>query len=190
MHQPTNHHPWCPTHFRQGAAAKYTLLQAKDVGCRSNFDPSRPLYAQDTSFSVKSSLTAVRQGAKVPSSDIFAPRCVPRANHGRVCADQSALRVHQTRATVQERGGTPYFSEAPRLSLKLYLVPLPHPTTDFDKENCKLSPIHNPRTRYPINIIRITLHTSDIPWYRSDRLYTADHLDPNLPVVIRCAGSA
>ena len=26
---------------------------------------------QDTSFSVKSSLTAVRQGAKVPSSDIF-----------------------------------------------------------------------------------------------------------------------
>ena len=44
---------------------------SKDVGCRSNFDPSRPLYAQDTSFSVKSSLTAVRQGAKVPSSDIF-----------------------------------------------------------------------------------------------------------------------
>ena len=44
---------------------------SKDVGCRSNFDPSRPLYTQDTSFSVKSSLTAVRQGAKVPSSDIF-----------------------------------------------------------------------------------------------------------------------
>ena len=46
--------------------------ELKDVGCRSNFDPSRPLYTQDTSFSVKSSLTAVRQGAKVPSSDIFA----------------------------------------------------------------------------------------------------------------------
>ena len=45
---------------------------SKDVGCRSNFDPSRPLYTQDTSFSVKSSLTVVRQGAKVPSSDIFA----------------------------------------------------------------------------------------------------------------------
>ena len=44
---------------------------SKDVGCRSNFDPSRPLYTQDTSFGVKSSLTAVRQGAKVPSSDIF-----------------------------------------------------------------------------------------------------------------------
>ena len=27
---------------------------AKDVGCRYNFDPSRPLYTQDTSFSVKS----------------------------------------------------------------------------------------------------------------------------------------
>ena len=47
------------------------LVGFKDVGCRSNFDPSRPLYTQDTSFSVKSSLTAVRQGAKVPSSDIF-----------------------------------------------------------------------------------------------------------------------
>ena len=46
-------------------------LYSKDVGCRSNFDPSRPLYTQDTSFSVKSSLTAVRQGTKVPSSDIF-----------------------------------------------------------------------------------------------------------------------
>ena len=29
------------------------------------------VYTQDTSFSVKSSLTAVREGAKVPSSDIF-----------------------------------------------------------------------------------------------------------------------
>ena len=47
------------------------VFYSKDVGCRSNFDPSRPLYTQDTSFSVKSSLTAVRQGAKVPSSDIF-----------------------------------------------------------------------------------------------------------------------
>ena len=47
-------------------------LSSKGVGCRSNFDPSRLLYTQDTSFSVKSSLTAVRQGAKVPSSDIFA----------------------------------------------------------------------------------------------------------------------
>ena len=46
-------------------------IYTKDVGCRSNFDPSRPLYTQDTSFSVKSSLTAVREGAKVPSSDIF-----------------------------------------------------------------------------------------------------------------------
>ena len=49
-------------------------LLGKDVGCRSNFDPSRPLYTQDTSFSVKSSLTAVRQGAKVPSSDNFVIR--------------------------------------------------------------------------------------------------------------------
>ena len=47
----------------------------KDVGCRSNFDPSRPLYTQDTSFSVKSSLTAVCQGVqfKTLSTDIFAP---------------------------------------------------------------------------------------------------------------------
>ena len=47
--------------------------QAKDVGCRSNFDPSRPLYTQDTSFSVKSSLTAVCQGVQTLSTDIFAP---------------------------------------------------------------------------------------------------------------------
>ena len=44
----------------------------KDVGCRSNFDPSRPLYTQDTSFSVKSSLTAVCQGVQTLSTDIFA----------------------------------------------------------------------------------------------------------------------
>ena len=43
----------------------------KDVGCRSNFDPSRPLYTQDTSFSVKSSLTAVCQGVQTLSTDIF-----------------------------------------------------------------------------------------------------------------------
>ena len=42
------------------------------VGCRSNFDPSRPLYTQDTSFSVKSSLTAVCQGVQTLSTDIFA----------------------------------------------------------------------------------------------------------------------
>ena len=42
-----------------------TRVWGKDVGCRSNFDPSRPLYAQDTSFSVKSSLMAVRQGCAV-----------------------------------------------------------------------------------------------------------------------------
>ena len=36
------------------------LPSCKDVGCRSNFDPSRPFYTQDTSFSVKSSLTAFR----------------------------------------------------------------------------------------------------------------------------------
>ena len=61
-------------------ASSYSVLtqQTKDVGCRSNFDPSRPLYTQDTSFSVKSSLTAVRQGAKVPSSDIFATNLVIR----------------------------------------------------------------------------------------------------------------
>ena len=47
-------------------------LAFKDVGCRSNFDPSRPLYTQDTSFSVKSSLTAVRQGVQTLSTDIFA----------------------------------------------------------------------------------------------------------------------
>ena len=43
----------------------------KDVGCRSNFDPSRPRYTQDTSFSVKSSLTAVCQGVQTLSTDIF-----------------------------------------------------------------------------------------------------------------------
>ena len=53
------------------AACKDDIIESKDVGCRSNFDPSRPLYTLDTSFSVKSCLTAVRQGAKVPSSDIF-----------------------------------------------------------------------------------------------------------------------
>ena len=46
-------------------------ISAKDVGCRSNFDPSRPLYTQDTSFSVKSSLTAVCQGVQTLSTDIF-----------------------------------------------------------------------------------------------------------------------
>ena len=44
---------------------------SKDVGCRSNFDPSRPLHAQDTSFSVKSFLTAVCQGVQTLSTDIF-----------------------------------------------------------------------------------------------------------------------
>ena len=52
----------------------------KGVGGRSNFDPSRPLYTQDTSFSVKSSLTAVCQGVQTLSTDIFAPRC-DRAAH-------------------------------------------------------------------------------------------------------------
>ena len=46
-------------------------IAGKDVGCRSNFDPSRPLYTQDTSFSVKSSLTAVCQGVQTLSTDIF-----------------------------------------------------------------------------------------------------------------------
>ena len=55
-------------------------LRRKYVGCLSNFDPSTPLYTQDTSFSVKSSLTAVRQGAKVPSSDIFAHAPYERAD--------------------------------------------------------------------------------------------------------------
>ena len=63
---------WCaPPSTVVSICVKRTLTVRKDVGCRSNFDPSRPLYTQDTSFSVKSSLTAVRQGAKVPSSDIF-----------------------------------------------------------------------------------------------------------------------
>ena len=48
-------------------------LCVKDVGSRSKFDPSRPLDTQDTSLSVKSSLTAVRQGAKVPSSEAKVP---------------------------------------------------------------------------------------------------------------------
>ena len=47
----------------------------KHVGRRSNFDPSRPLYTQDTSFSVKSSLTVVCQGVQTLSTDIFARRC-------------------------------------------------------------------------------------------------------------------
>ena len=46
----------------------------KDVGCRSNFDPSRPLHTQETSFSVKSSLTAVCQWVQTLSTDIFATK--------------------------------------------------------------------------------------------------------------------
>ena len=48
------------------------VIKKEDVGCRSNFDPSRPLYTQDTSFSVKSSLTAICQGVQTLSTDIFA----------------------------------------------------------------------------------------------------------------------
>jgi len=51
---------------------RHPLWHTKDVGCRSNFDPSRPLYTQDTSFSVKSSLTAVCQGVQTLSTDMFA----------------------------------------------------------------------------------------------------------------------
>ena len=46
----------------------------EDVGWRSSFDPSRGLWTYHTSFSVCSSLTAVRQvrqGARVPSTHTF-----------------------------------------------------------------------------------------------------------------------
>ena len=52
------------------------VSKGKDVGCRSNFDPSRPLYTQDTSFSVNSSLTAVCQGVQTLSTDIFEVKAV------------------------------------------------------------------------------------------------------------------
>ena len=50
---------------------KSLSINNKDVGCRSNFNPSGPLYTQDTSFSVKSSLTAVCHGVQTLSTDIF-----------------------------------------------------------------------------------------------------------------------
>ena len=40
----------------------------KKVGWRPDFTPSRPLHNQYTSFSVRSALTAVRQGPRLPST--------------------------------------------------------------------------------------------------------------------------
>ena len=77
---PKNVHPagrlGRPPHTTRGhrGLPRNSALFGKDVGCRSNFDPSRPLYTQDTSFSVKSSLTAVCQGVQTLSTDIFAIR--------------------------------------------------------------------------------------------------------------------
>ena len=61
------------SHFfcSHGRSTLLLLVAIKDVGCRSNFDRSRPLYTQDTSFSVKSSLMAVCQGVQTLSTDIF-----------------------------------------------------------------------------------------------------------------------
>ena len=52
---------------------------------KMSVDPSRPLCTQDTSFSVKSSLTAVRQGVQTLSTDIFDP--CPKRSSGRALAN-------------------------------------------------------------------------------------------------------
>ena len=69
---------------------RHPLWHTKDVGCRSNFDPSRPLYTQDTGFSVKSSLTAVCQGVQTLSTDMFAcDRHTPKYLLGKICCPRN-----------------------------------------------------------------------------------------------------